>query len=85
MASAAHDYQRFMQWLHHPEGHVSDDARRFGRLVLENFESVSATSRNRSQRSVHLVDLARRQFAALDAAPPVLDAWREGQVGGGRS
>ncbi|CAO3300829.1 AAA family ATPase [Stenotrophomonas maltophilia] len=74
MASAAHDYQRFMQWLHHPEGHVSDDARRFGRLVLENFESVSATSRNRSQRSVHLVDLARRQFAALDAAPPVLDA-----------
>ncbi|MCE5985656.1 AAA family ATPase [Pseudomonas sp. LM20] len=78
MASAAHDYQRFMQWLHHPEGQVSDDARRFGRLVLDNFESVSATSRNRSQRSVHLVDLARRHFAGLDAALPVLAALAAG-------
>jgi len=74
MASAAHDYQHFMRWLHHPQGQVSEDARRFGRLVLDNFEGISATSRNRSQRSINLVGLARQQFVGLDPAQPVLDA-----------
>lgn len=74
MASAAHDYQHFMRWLHHPQGQVSEDARRFGRLVLDNFEGVSATSRNRSQRSILLVALARQQFAGLDPDQPALDA-----------
>lgn len=74
MASAEHDYQYFIQWLHRPDGGVSEDARRFGRLVLDNFEGVSATTRNRSQRSTHLVDLARRQFPAIDAGQPQLGA-----------
>ncbi|TNB98539.1 chromosome segregation protein SMC [Pseudomonas jessenii] len=74
MASAEHDYQYFIQWLHRPDGGVSEDARRFGRLVLDNFEGVSATTRNRSQRSTHLVGLARRQFPAIDAGQPQLGA-----------
>lgn len=36
-------------------------------------ESVSATSRHRSQRSVHLVELARQQLTATDPSLPQLD------------
>ncbi|MBK3508473.1 AAA family ATPase [Pseudomonas sp. MF6747] len=73
MASAEHDYQHFIQWLHRPDGEVPEDVRRFGRLVLDNFESVSATTRHRSQRSVHLVDLARERFLASDPGQPMLE------------
>lgn len=74
MASAEQDYQRFIQWLHLPSRAVSEDVRRLGRLVLDNFESVSATSRHRSQRSVHLVDLARQRLTATDPSQPQLDS-----------
>ncbi|HBO3983115.1 AAA family ATPase [Pseudomonas aeruginosa] len=74
MASAEHDYQHFMQWLHRPGGGVPEDVRRFAMLVLDDFERVSATSRNRSQRSVHLVELARQRLTTTDPGQPQLDA-----------
>lgn len=74
MASAEHDYQRFIQWLHQPDRGVSEDVRRFGRLVLDNFASVSATTRFKSQRSVHLVNLARQHFTTTDPGQPQLGA-----------
>lgn len=74
VTSSEHDYQRFIQWLYLPDGEVPEDVRRFGRLVLDNFESVSATSRHRSQRSVHLVDLARQQLTTTDPSQPQLDS-----------
>lgn len=72
MASAEHDYQHFMQWLHRPDVNAPEDARRFARLVLDNFISVSATTRNRSQRAAHLVALARQTFAETDLGQPQL-------------
>lgn len=73
MASAKHDYQHFTQWLHRPEIRASEDVRRFARLVLDNFEQVSATSRNRSQRSVLLVNLARQRLTTTTPEQPQLD------------
>ncbi|MNZ46670.1 recombination protein F [compost metagenome] len=78
MASAEHDYQHFMQWLHQPDVGASEDVRRFARLVLDDFERVSATSRNRSQRSVHLVELARQRLTATDPGQPQLDVIARG-------
>jgi recombinational DNA repair ATPase RecF len=65
MASAENDYQHFIQWLNRPDGEVHEDVRRFGQLILENFESVSATNRHRSKRSVHLVSLARELLPTI--------------------
>ncbi|MFA8091447.1 AAA family ATPase [Klebsiella oxytoca] len=72
MASAEQDFQHFIQWLHRTDGGASDDARRFARLVLDNFAGVSATTRNRSQRSVYLVGLARQRFAESEPSLPQL-------------
>lgn len=72
MASAEQDYQHFIQWLHQPDREVPEDVLRFGRLVLDNFESVRATTRNRSQRSALLVELARQWLAATDPDHPQL-------------
>lgn len=72
MASAEHDYQHFIQWLHRLDREISEDVYRFGRLVLDNFASVNATTRYRSQRSVHLVDLARQYFTTTDPGQPQL-------------
>ncbi|NHQ86812.1 AAA family ATPase [Iodobacter sp. HSC-16F04] len=85
MASAEHDYQHFIQWLHRPDGEVPEDVRRFGRLVLDNFSSVSATTRNRSQRSVYLVDLVRQQFTAIDPGQPQLNSIATGAGWGWQS
>ena len=73
MASAEHDYQRFIQWLHRPEMDVHEDVRRIARLILDNFESINSTTRHRSQRSTHLVGLARQQLAMTDPGQPGLE------------
>jgi len=73
VASAEHDYQHFIRWLHHEGNRIPEDVRRFGRLVLDNFESVSATSRHRSQRSVYLVELAHQHLTVTDPSLPQLD------------
>lgn len=74
MASAAHDYQHFVHWLHREGAGTPEDVRRFARLVLDNFDRVSGTSRSRSQRSVHLVELARQSLFTADSSQPQLDA-----------
>ena len=74
MASAKHEYQHFIRWLHRPNGEVSEDVRRFGRLVLDNFNSVSTKTHHRSKRSAHLVSLARQQFSTNSAELPQLDS-----------
>ncbi|PBP93322.1 chromosome segregation protein SMC [Pseudomonas congelans] len=74
MASAAHDYQHFVRWLHEPVIRASDDARRMGNLVLQHFNAVSSTSRNRSQRAVRIAEIARGEFAQTQPGIPWLDA-----------
>ncbi|PYD32860.1 chromosome segregation protein SMC [Pseudomonas syringae pv. pisi] len=74
MASAAHDYQHFVRWLHVPATGASEDARRLANLILHNFEMISATTRNRSQRASRIAELARGQFAGASSGLPWLDA-----------
>jgi len=74
MASAAHDYQHFVRWLHVPETGASEDARRIANLVLNNFDAVCATTRNRSQRAICIAELARDQFARTNSVLPLIDA-----------
>lgn len=74
MASAEHDYQHFLRWLHEPATAASDDARRMGNLVLQHFDTISATSRNRSQRAIRIVELARGQLAQINPTLPWLNA-----------
>lgn len=74
VASAEHDYQHFIRWLHQGKRRIPEDVLRFGRLVLENFETVCATTRHRSQRSVHLVELARKHLVVTDPGQPQLDS-----------
>lgn len=61
MASARKDFEGFVRWLHLPENEVSSNVRRLANLILSNFDSVLATSRQRSQRSVLLANLAQRK------------------------
>ncbi|MNM11165.1 recombination protein F [compost metagenome] len=74
MASAIHDYQHFVHWLHEPATGASEDARRMGNLVLQHFDSISSTSRNRSQRAIRIVELARGQFGETNNGLPWLNA-----------
>lgn len=70
MTSALHDFQQFHHWLHSPERRVPEDVLRFANIVLANFDTIAASSMQRSQRSNVLVDLARRLLLTTDAAPP---------------
>jgi len=81
MASARQDFERYVRWLHQPERAVPDDVKRLAALVLQSFEKVMATSRQRSQRSAALVELVRAQLATTAAEMPSTevedsnDAW----------
>lgn len=70
MTSALHDFQQFINWLHVPEQGTSEDVRRFGNMALANFATVAASSRQHSQRSSVLADLARRVLPTADPNPP---------------
>ena len=72
MGSARQDYQRFVRWLHDPRRQAPEDARRFASLVLENFDTVANTSRQRSQRSFRLATIARSHLAAASQDIPAL-------------
>ena len=74
MTSALQDFQQFVHWLHRPDSGASEDARRFANLVSENFPDVAASSRQRSQRSVVLSELARLSLPATSPAEPVPQA-----------
>lgn len=70
MTSALHDFQQFVNWLHVPARGASEDVRRFANIVLENFETVAASSRQHSHRSSVLADLARRMLPTADQGLP---------------
>ena len=55
MASSQRDFERFVVWLHQPENLAHADVHRLANLILANFDGVARTTRNRSQRSIYLV------------------------------
>ena len=70
MASARQDFERFVGWLYQPEKHIPSDVRRLAAMVLANFDELAGTSRQRSQRSIYLVELIRRELErTADVAP----------------
>lgn len=73
MATAKQDFERFVGWLHQPEKQTPLDVRRLANLALANFDTLAATSRNRSQRSVYLVDLAREKLEQTSDTAPVIE------------
>lgn len=73
MATAKQDFERFVGWLHQPEKQTPSGVRRLANLALANFDTLAATSRNRSQRSVYLVDLAREALEQTSDTAPVIE------------
>lgn len=70
MASAKQDFERFAVWLHLPATQALPDVRRLANLALANFDGLVQTVRQLSQRSICLVDLARRALAQTADGPP---------------
>ncbi|WP_029512274.1 MULTISPECIES: AAA family ATPase [unclassified Methylophilus] len=70
MASAINDFRDFVAWLHSPASNASPNVKRLANLILQNFDRVLATSRQRSQRSVYLAGLCRNQLATVSDAMP---------------
>ena len=79
MASAKRDFEEFVRWLHLPTNEAPFHVRRLANLILANFDAVLATSLQRSQRSVLLVDLAQRHLLQTpDALPEIAPAAADG-------
>lgn len=79
MASARQDFERFVKWLYLSERQVSADVRRLANLILESFDAVAETSKQRSQRSIYLIGLIRQKMAeTVDEAPTTQDEVVEG-------
>lgn len=74
MASSKRDFERFIAWLHQPATQAPADVRRLANLALANFDALERTSRQHSQRSVYLVDQARRALAQTPDGPPDIQA-----------
>jgi hypothetical protein len=74
MASAKRDFERFVAWLHQPETQASSDVRRLANLSLAHFDGLAQTSRQHSQRSAYLADLARKALAQTPDDPPNIQA-----------
>lgn len=72
MASARQDFERYVQWLYQPDKQVHEDVRRLATLALHNFDELTGTSRQRSQRSIYLVGLVRRDLANTVAEAPAV-------------
>ncbi|NIL22274.1 AAA family ATPase [Yersinia mollaretii] len=72
MASARQDFERYVQWLYQPDKQVPEDVRRLATLALHNFDELAGTSRQRSQRSIYLVGLVRRDLANTVAEAPAV-------------
>ncbi|MGE0113367.1 MAG: AAA family ATPase [Steroidobacteraceae bacterium] len=70
MASARRDFEDFVAWLHLPATQATPEVQRLANLLLANFDGLEQTVRQRSQRSIYLVDLARRVLAQTSADPP---------------
>jgi recombinational DNA repair ATPase RecF len=74
MASARQDFERFVGWLYQPEKHIPSDVRCLAALVLANFDELAGTSRQRSQRSIYLVELIRRELERTADVTPIAAA-----------
>lgn len=74
MASSKRDFERFVAWLHEPATQAPANVRRMANLALANFDALERTSRQHSQRSVYLVDQARRALAQTTDGPPDIQA-----------
>ncbi|WP_374315403.1 AAA family ATPase [Aquabacterium sp.] len=70
MSTAKRDFERFVIWLHQPAVGAPSDVRRLANLALANFDALARTSRQHSQRSTFLVDLARRNLAQTPDGQP---------------
>jgi recombinational DNA repair ATPase RecF len=77
MASSKRDFERFVAWLHLPATQAPPDVRRLANLILARFDTLARTSRQRSQRSIYLVDQARRDMAQTPDGPPAVAAVAE--------
>ena len=79
MASAKKDFEGFVRWLHLPEHEVPSNVRRLANLVLVNFDSVLATSRQHNQRSVYLASLTQRNLLQTpDTLPEIAPSATDG-------
>jgi recombinational DNA repair ATPase RecF len=74
MSSSKRDFERFVAWLHEPATHAPTDVKRLANLALANFDALERTSRQHSQRSVYLVDQARRSLTQTNDGPPDIQA-----------
>ena len=74
MSSSKRDFERFVAWLHESATQVPADVRRMANLALVTFDALERTSRQHSQRSVYLVDQARRALAQTPDVPPDIQA-----------
>lgn len=72
MSSARHDYHQFLGWLHRPERGASDDVRRLANLIEVNFDTVAASSRAQSRRSVALAAIARESLPTASFELPAV-------------
>ncbi|MCY3003220.1 MAG: AAA family ATPase [Planctomycetota bacterium] len=70
MASSKRDFERFVASLHVPGAEAPPDVRRLANLALAQFDALASTSRQRSQRSVYLVGLARQEMTQTPESPP---------------
>ncbi|MCX4156312.1 MULTISPECIES: AAA family ATPase [Paraburkholderia] len=81
MATAKLDFERFVSWLYAAGRPDEPKVRKLAHLCLRNFEALAATTRNRSQRSVYLVALARNSLNQIEDVAPAeaqaaaVDAW----------
>lgn len=76
MSSAKQDFDRFVRQLYQADGPVPADVRRLALLCLQGFDGLAATTRQRSQRSVHLTRLIRDSLVNVvdDAPAPAAEA-----------
>ncbi|MCX5827618.1 MAG: AAA family ATPase [Deltaproteobacteria bacterium] len=79
MASAKRDFENFVRWLHLPVNEVPSNVRRLANSVLENFDTVQATSRQRNQRSGLLAGLAQHHLLqTADTLPEIAQSTADG-------
>lgn len=74
MASAKRDFERFVAWLHLPATQTPSEVKRLANLALANFNGLAQTVRQHSQRSIYLVDHARRALLQTPDVPPDIQA-----------
>lgn len=70
MATATHDYARFLRWLHALQPAAPQNVRQFANMVHGDFDAIIDTAPQRNARSAHLAALARRSLAATGDGMP---------------